>query len=162
MNNIKNAYACLTLWVSKYHYLFLLTCGLIPCTAIGGDWDTESINDITLPKNQQLNYRPTISFCIERDKTTGKFQAFNANQARFNRVWMEQNTAKQGSDATKALIKMGLKALYKSFHERSAGAKRYLPDEEGRVAISSFDRYQTDYRVHVRSDSLTLGVALAF
>lgn len=147
---------------SKYHYLFLLTCGLTPGTAVGDNWATESVNDITPPKNEQLTYRPTISFCIKRNQTTGQFQAFNANQARFKRIWMDQNIAKQGSDATKALIKMGLKALYKSFHDRSAGAKRYLQDEEGRVATSSFDRYSTDYQVHVRSDSLTLGVALAF
>ncbi|MFT7404560.1 hypothetical protein [Zhongshania sp.] len=162
MNNIKNAYACLNHWISKYHCLLLLTCGLIPGTAVGDNWASESVNDITPPKDEQLTYRPTISFCIERNQTTGQFQAFNANQARFNRIWMDQNTAKRGSDATKTLIKMGLKALYKSFHDRSAGAKRYLPDEEGRVAMSRFDRYQTDYQVHVRSDSLTLGVALAF
>lgn len=162
MNNIKNAYACLKHWINKYQCLFLLTCGLIPCTTVAGVWDTESINDITPSKNEKLNYRPTISFCIERDQTTGQFQAFNANQARFNRIWMDQKTAKHGNDATKALMKMGLKALYKSFHDRSAGAKRYLPDEDGRVAMSTFNRYQTDYQIHVRSDSLTLGVALTF
>lgn len=162
MNNIKNVYACLTHYLSKLHYLILLACGLMPCAVLSDNWGEESVNDFTVPKGQKLNYRPTISFCIERDETTGKFQAFNANQARFNRVWMEQSNAKQGSEATKALLKMGFKALYKSFHDRSASAKRYLPDEEGRVAGSSFDRYDTDYSVHVRSDSLILGVALAF
>ncbi|WP_269620077.1 hypothetical protein [Zhongshania sp. BJYM1] len=162
MNNIKNAYACLTHCVSKLHYLILLSCGLMPCAAFSDTWGRESVNDITLPLNQKLSYQPTISFCIERDEATGNFQAFNANEARFNRVWMDQNSAKQGNDATKALLKMGLKALYKSFHDRSDGAKRYLPDEEGRVAVSNFDGYKTDYSVHVRSDSLTLGIALAF
>lgn len=162
MNNIKNAYTCLTHYVSKLHYLIMLSCGLMPCAAFSDTWGQETVNDVTVAHSQTLNYRPTISFCIERDETTGNFQAFNANQARFNRVWMDQNSAKQGSDATKALLKMGLKALYKSFHDRSDGAKRYLPDEEGRLAESNFEGYKTDYSVHVRSDSLTLGFAVAF
>ncbi|MBW2941683.1 hypothetical protein [Zhongshania aquimaris] len=162
MNNIKNVCTCLIQYVSKLHYLILLGCGLLPCTAFGDNWGKESVNDITLPRHEKLSYRPTITFCIERDESTGKFQAFNANQARFNRVWMEQNNAKHGSDASKALIKMGIKALYKSFHNRSAGAKRFLPDEEGRVAVSQFTEYDADYKVHLSSDSITLGLALAF
>ncbi|CAA0087481.1 Uncharacterised protein [Zhongshania aliphaticivorans] len=162
MNNIKNAYACFKQCVSKWQYLVLLSLGLASCNAMADAWGKETVNDITLPRNQKLNYQPTISFCIERNVNTGKFQAFNANQARFNRVWMDQNSAKHGSAATKALVKMGLKALYKSFHGRSSVAKNYLPNENGRVVMSNYSRYKTDYSVQVRSDSLTLGLALAF
>ena len=162
MYNIKNAYACLKHCLSKIHYLLLVACGLLPCSAFSSDWGTDTMNDVTVAKSQKLNYRPTISFCIERDETTGKFHAFNTDQARFNRVWMEQNSAKHGSQATKELIKMGFKAIYKSFYKRSAGAKRFLPDEEGRVAVSNYSDYKTDYSVHLSSDSLTFGLALAF
>ena len=162
MNNIKNARACLTHCLSKLHYLILLSCGLLPCAVYADDWGKESANDITLSRHEKLNYHPTITFCIERDESTGKFQAINANQARFNRVWMDQNTAKHGSDATKALLKMAVKAVYKSFHDRSAGAKRYLPDEEGRVSVAGYNQYETDYQIHLGSDSLTLGLAVAF
>ena len=75
---------------------------------------------------------------------------------------MDQDNAKQGSDAIHTLVKMGFKRLYKSFHERSRGAKRFLPNEEGSIAAPSFSQYKTDYIVHLRSDSVTLGVAMAF
>lgn len=118
--------------------------------------------DIALPQHHKPGYQPSLSFCIERDATTGNFLAVNANQARFNRVWMDQDNAKQGKDAVNALVKMAVKRIYKSFHERSSGAKRFLPNEEGSIAAPNFSKFDTDYRVHVRGDSLTLGVAVAF
>ncbi|WP_373082981.1 hypothetical protein [Zhongshania sp.] len=125
-------------------------------------WGPPPEHDITLPHHQKLGYQPSLSFYIERDAATGNFQAVNANHARFNRVWMDQDNAKQGKDAVSALVKMAAKRLYKSFHERSSGAKRFLPDEEGSIAAPNFSKFDTDYKVHVRGDSLSLGVALAF
>ncbi|WP_414729688.1 hypothetical protein [Zhongshania aliphaticivorans] len=162
MNNIKNG--CQTI---KYRFtlckqLALITLAVSSGNCLSQHWGVPTPNDITLPHDQKLGYQPTVRFCVERDKDTGNFQAFNANQARFNRVWMDQDNAKQGSDAIHTLVKMGFKRLYKSFHERSRGAKRFLPNEEGSIAAPSFSQYKTDYIVHLRSDSVTLGVAMAF
>jgi len=162
MNNIKNAYQS-----AKTHFIWLkslaaIALGLISLTSVAENLGSQPQNDITLPHGQKLGYQPTVSFCIERDTVSGNFQAINANQARFNQVWMDQDNGKQGGDAVRALLKMGIKSLYKSFHSRSSGAKRYLPDEEGRIAAPRFTQFETDYTVHLRSDSVTLGVALAF
>ncbi|MDF1691998.1 MAG: hypothetical protein P1U47_06485 [Zhongshania sp.] len=162
MNNIKNAYQTTKKYLTWIKSLAVIALGLVSLSSVAENWGSQPQNDMTLPHGQKLGYQPTLSFCIERNTISGNFQAINANQARFNQVWMDQNNAKQGSDAIRALLKMGIKSLYKSFHARSSGAKRYLPDEEGRISTPSFTHYETDYTVHLRSDSLTLGVALAF
>lgn len=162
MNNIKNgcqAINCLLIW---FKHLALITLAFLSGNCLAQHWGAPLPNDITLPHGQKLGYQPTLSFCIERDNATGNFHAFNANQARFNQIWMDQDNAKQGKDAIRALVKMGIKHLYKSFHERSSGAKRFLPNEDGSIAIPRFSQYETDYSLRVRSDSLTLGVAMTF
>ena len=162
MNNIKNAYRQIKCPLMSVCRLFLISLGLTSGNCFAQLWDAPAPNDITLPQDQKLGYQPTISFCIERDAATGNFHAFNANQARFNRVWMDQDNSKHGSDAIHALVKMGIKRLYKSFYARSSGAKHYLPDEEGSIRAPKFSKYETDYKLHLRSDSLTIGLAMAF
>lgn len=162
MNNIKNACQQIKSPLVYFYRLVLLILSIVSGNCLAQEWGVQTPNDITLPHDQKLGYQPTLSFCIERDTETGNYQALNANQARFNQVWMDQNNAKQGSDAIHALVKMGIKRLYKSFYARSSGAKRYLPNEEGSIAVPKFSKYETDYRLHLRSDSVALGVAMAF
>lgn len=117
---------------------------------------------LTLPPNHQPGYQPTIRFCIELDKESGRYNAHNAAQARFNRVWMNQHTAKTDSDARAELVKIAVKALYKSVYQRSASAQRFLPDQDGRIKIQRVSRYQVDYNLRANSDALRLGVDISF
>jgi hypothetical protein len=162
MNNIKNACQQIKYPFANFYRLVLITLSIASGNCLAQEWGLQTRNDITLPKDQKIGYRPTLSFCIERDEVTGSFHAYNANQARFNQIWMDQKNAKQGSDAIHALVKMGIKHLYKSFYARSSGAKRFLPNEEGSIAVPKFSKYETDYKLHLRSDSVALGVAMAF
>lgn len=117
---------------------------------------------LTLPRNHQPGYQPTIRFCIELDKESGRYSAHNDIQARFNRIWMNQHKAKTNNDAQAELLKLAVKALYKSFYKRSAGAQRFLPDQDGRIKIQRVSRYQLDYNVRANSDALQLGVDVSF
>ena len=116
---------------------------------------------LTLPADHQPGYRPTLRYCVELDEVSGNFVAHNANEARFNRIWMNQHQAKTGSAAQKELIQLGAKALYRMIHRRMSLS--YLPDEEGRVQLAQQSQsVNIDYRIHLRSSSLALGFELNF
>lgn len=120
----------------------------------GGSW-------LTLPADHQPGYQPTLRYCVELDEVSGNFVAHNANEARFNRIWMNQHQAKTGSAAQKELIKLGAKAIYRLLHQRISLS--YLPDEDGRVQLAhSRQSVDIDYRIHLRSSSLALGFELNF
>ncbi len=120
----------------------------------GGHW-------LTLPSDHEPGYRPTLRYCVELDEVSGNFVAYNANEARFNRIWMDQHQAKTGSAAQKELLKLGAKALYRMIHRHMSLS--YLPDEEGRVQLAQQRQsVDIDYRVHLRSSSLALGFELNF
>ena len=105
-------------------------------------------------------YRPTLQFCIELDEESGRYQALSASEARFNRSWLEEDQALSGNDAQKALLKMGLRALYQSFYQRSAGAQQFLPDQDGKIKLKRSRVPSMNYRVNVSGDSLRLGMEL--
>jgi hypothetical protein len=142
-----------------------LVIALFSCCStmtLGQSFQSGDAGEITLPADYHPGYRPTLHFIIEQDQESGTFEALPSAQARFNRQWMNQKRDMVGKQAEKELLQLGLKALYKAVYQRSKVASRYLPDEEGRLSLQSSRRYETDYSVHVRSDSLRLGMQFKF
>lgn len=118
--------------------------------------------ELTLPQEHKIGYRPSMAFCIEKNATTGNYQAYSSTQARFNQVWMNQDRAKVGNAATKELFKIGVKALYKALHSRLGAVKHYVPNQNGQLATKTTKDYSIDYNLRVNSDTLQLGLAMTF
>ncbi|MGJ8686633.1 MAG: hypothetical protein ACSHWQ_04085 [Spongiibacteraceae bacterium] len=118
--------------------------------------------ELTLPQEHKIGYRPSMAFCIEKNAATGNYQAYSANQARFNHAWMNQDRAKVGGAAKKELFKIGIKALYKALHARLGAVKNYVPNQNGQLAAKTTKDYSIDYKLRVNSDTLQLGLAMTF
>ncbi len=137
---------------------------LCSCLATQADslWQRDQ-GEITLPADYRPGYKPSVNFLVEEDIETGTYIAHPETQARFNRLWMNQNQHKTGKQAQKALVKLGAKALYKMLYKRSDAAQNFLPNEEGKLSLNAnYKKYKMDYDVHVRSSSLTLGMNVKF
>lgn len=151
---------------SKYLLLkTLATVGLLAASVYSQAqplWGQDR-GDITLPADYRPGYKPSIKLLVEEDVETGTYIAHPETQARFNRLWMNQEQHKTGKQAQKALVKMGAKALYKMVYQRSKAAKNFLPNEEGKIALkSNYKKYKLDYDVHLRSSSLAVGMNMKF
>ena len=86
MNNIKNACQVIIQSLVWCFRLALISLAFVSGNSLAQQWAAATPNDITLARGHKFGYQPTLSFCIERDATTGNFQVFNANQARCDRV----------------------------------------------------------------------------
>ena len=144
--------------------LLLLTLGgtVLVSPAVAEQLPGQGYNGHTLPQEQYLGYRPSVTLFVEMDIETGRYQAIDANQAKFDRAWMDQDNAKVGNDAVKALIKVAGKALYRRLYQLGNAKRYHLPDEEGRINLNSDDFYDLDYRLNVSSNSLSVGMVMSF
>lgn len=149
--------------ISRGKLLLLTLSGTVLASpAFAEPLPVQSYNGHTLPQEQYLGYRPSVTLFVEMDIETGRYQAIDANQAKFNRAWMDQDNAKIGNAAVKALIKVAGKALYRRLYQLGNAERYHLPDEDGRINVNSDDFYELDYRLHVSSDSLSVGMVMNF
>lgn len=143
-----------------------LTIALMLCTATISTFASPLTTEAsyvghTLPQSTYQGYQPSMTLFVEQD-ASGQFHAINAEHARFNRVWMNQDSAKTGNDALKALLKMAVKHLYRSIYRHAGASNYYVPDEEGRIPLNGNQTTQLDYHFRVNSDDITIGMALSF
>jgi hypothetical protein len=115
----------------------------------------------TLPQEKYQGYQPSMTVFVEQD-ANGQFHAINTEQARFNRVWMNQDSARTGNDAIKALFKMAVKHLYRSVYRQAGGSKYYVPDEEGRIHLSGRQKTELDYRLRMSSSNVEVSMKYSF
>lgn len=115
----------------------------------------------TLPQASYAGYQPSIQVFVEQD-AAGQFHAINAEHARFNRAWMDQDQAKTGGEALKALCKIAIKHLYRLAYQQGGGDRLYLPNEDGRISLRGDGGLDMDYRVHLSGDEVQLGIELSF
>ncbi|GAB3378994.1 hypothetical protein GCM10027567_22080 [Spongiibacter taiwanensis] len=139
-----------------------VACGLFISPALAQTFEADSrYQGHTLPQASYAGYQPSIQVFVEQD-ASGQFHAINAEHARFNRVWMDQDRARVGNDAVKALLKMAVKHLYRLAYQRGGADRFYLPNEEGRISLRGDDGMDLDYRLHLSSNEVMVGFEMNF
>lgn len=139
-----------------------LACAVIVSPAAAQTFEADSrYQGHTLPQASYAGYQPSIQVFVEQD-ASGQFHAINAEHARFNRAWMDQDRAKVGNDAIKALLKIAAKHLYRVAYQRGGADRFYLPNEEGRIPLRDDDGVDMDYRLHLSSNEVMVGFEMSF